>query len=71
MSSAAVQVIDWQIPVDIEIIRGQFHQDKEHQKLWDELYKKVLKVKRGVRNTDSLSAYQTGLSGNLTTVSSN
>jgi DNA polymerase I-like protein with 3'-5' exonuclease and polymerase domains len=71
MSSAAVQVINWNIPVDIKIIKDQFRQDKEHQKLWDELYGKVLKVKRGVRNSDSLSVYRTGLSGNQTTVSSN
>ena len=72
MSSAAGQVIGWRIPVDVKIIRDQFYQDSEHQKLWDELYEKVLKVKNGgVMNTDSVSAYRTGLSGNSTAVSSN
>jgi len=70
MSDAADQVIGWRIPVDVKIIRDQFYQDPEHQKLWDELYEKVLKVKRGVRNPDSVSVYQTGLSDNSAAVSS-
>ena len=70
MSEAAAQVIDWRIPVDVKIIRDQFYQESEHQKLWEELYEKVLKVKRGVRNPDSVSVYQTGLSDNQTAVSS-
>ena len=70
MSEAASQVIDWWIPVDVKIIRDQFYQESEHQKLWEELYEKVLKVKRGVRNPDSVSVYQTGLSDNSTAVSS-
>ena len=71
MSDAADQVIGWRIPVDVKIIRDQFYQDHEHQKLWDELYKKVLKVKNeGVRNTDSVSVYQPGLSDNSAAVSS-
>ena len=71
MSEAAKQVIGWRIPVDVKIIRDQFYQDPEHQKLWDELYKKVLKVKNeGVRNPDSVSVYQPGLSDNSAAVSS-
>ncbi len=70
MTEAAAQVIDWRIPVDVKIIRDQFYQDPEHQKLWEELYDKVLKVKRGVRKTDSVSGYQTGLSENRAAVSS-
>jgi len=70
MSGAADQVIGWRIPVEVKIIRDQFHQESEHQKLWEELYEKVLKVKRGVRNPDSVSVYQTGLSDNSTAVSS-
>ena len=71
MTEAAAQVIDWRIPVDVKIIRDQFYQDPEHQKLWEELHDKVLKVKRGVRNTDSVSGYHTGLSENMAAVSSN
>ena len=70
MSEAANQVIGWRIPVDVKIIRDQFYQDPEHQKLWDELYGKVLKVKRRVRNPDSVSVYQPGLSDNSAAVSS-
>ena len=70
MSSAADQVIGWRIPVDVKIIRDQFYQDPEHQKLRDELYGKVLKVKRRVRNPDSVSVYQPGLSDNSAAVSS-
>ena len=71
MSNAAVQVINWNIPVDIKIIKDQYYQEEEHQKLWNELYGKVLKVKKGVRNTDSLSVYPTGPSDNRTAVYSN
>ena len=71
MTEAAAQVIDWRIPVDVDIIRSQFYQKQEHQKLWEELYDKVLKVKRGVGKTDSVSGYQTGLSVNMAAVSSN
>ena len=70
MSEAANRVISWRIPVDVKIIRSQYKQDKDHQKLWDKLYEKVLKVKRGVRNPDSVSVYQTGLSDNSAAVSS-
>ena len=70
MSEAANRVISWRIPVDVKIIRSQYKQDKDHQKLWDKLYEKVLKVKRGVRNPDSVSIYQTGLSDNSAAVSS-
>ena len=45
MSGAADQVIGWKIPVDIKIIRDQFYQDEDNQKLWDRLYEKVLKAK--------------------------
>ena len=71
MSAAANTVIGWQIPVDIKIIRDQFYQDKDNQKLWDDLYSKILKAKQRVTKTDSVSAFITGPSENQTTVYSN
>jgi len=68
MSDAAYKVIGFHIPVDCKIIRKQFYQDSDSQKRWDELYQKLQTVKRGVRKTDSLSVYQTGLSVNQTPV---
>ena len=54
MSEAANQVIGWQIPVDVKIIRDQYKQDKDNQKLWDKLYEKILKVKRRCTNIGQL-----------------
>lgn len=49
MSSAAEEVIGSEIPVDIEIIRETYNQKGEHKKMWDDLYKKLLIVKGGVK----------------------
>ena len=55
MSHAAYKVIGFNIPVDRKLIRKQFYQDKDNQKRWDELYKK-LQIAKGVSNiTDSVS----------------
>jgi len=54
MSEAANKVISWKIPVDIKIIRDQYRQDKDNQKLWDKLYEKILKVKRRCTNIGHL-----------------
>ena len=54
MSSAAQEVIGSEIPVDIEVIRESYIQKKEHGEMWNKLYEKLLKVKKGgVRNTDT------------------
>ena len=47
MGQAANKVIGFSIPVDCQIIRKQFYQDKDSQKRWDELYKK-LQIAKGV-----------------------
>jgi len=49
MSSAAYEIIGSEIPVDIEIIKDTFHQKGDHKTMWESLYKKLLKVKGGVR----------------------
>ena len=49
MSSAAYEIIGSEIPVDIEIIKETFHQKGDHKTMWESLYKKLLKVKGGVR----------------------
>jgi hypothetical protein len=68
MSNAAYKVIGWKIPVDIKIIRKQYHQDKEDQKLWNDLYSKILEFKKGVLKTDSLSVIHSAPSDNQSTV---
>jgi DNA polymerase I-like protein with 3'-5' exonuclease and polymerase domains len=68
MSNAAYKVIGWKIPVDIKIIRKQYHQDKEDQKLWNDLYSKILKFKEGDLKTDSLSVIHSAPSDNQSTV---
>jgi len=45
MGQASYKVIGFHIPVDAKIIREQFYQDKDSQKRWDELYKKLQQAK--------------------------
>ena len=54
MSAAAKEVIGSEIPVDIEIIKDSYVQQGEHGEMWNKLYEKLIKVKRGgVKNTDT------------------
>ena len=54
MSDAAKEVIGSEIPVDIEIIKDSYVQQGEHGEMWNKLYEKLIKVKRGgVKNTDT------------------
>jgi len=54
MSAAAKEVIGSEIPVDIEIIKDSYVQQGEHGEMWNKLYEKLIKVKKGgVKNTDT------------------
>ena len=55
MGHAAYKVIGFNIPVDRKMIRKQFYQDKDNQKRWDELYKKLQIAKEVSNMADSVS----------------
>jgi DNA polymerase I-like protein with 3'-5' exonuclease and polymerase domains len=47
MSTAAYEVIGSEIEVDIKLITRAYHQEGEHKTMWESLYEKLLKVKKG------------------------
>jgi len=47
MSTAAYEVIGSEIAVDIKLITRAYHQEGEHKAMWESLYEKLLKVKKG------------------------
>ena len=47
MSAAAYEVIGSEIEVDSQLIKETYQQKGEHKEMWDNLYKKLLKVKKG------------------------
>ena len=47
MSAAAYEVIGSEIEVDTQLIKETYQQKDEHKKMWDSLYEKLLKVKKG------------------------
>jgi len=47
MSTAAYEVIGSEIAVDIKLITRAYHQKGEHKSMWESLYEKLLKVKKG------------------------
>ena len=47
MSAAAYEVIGSEIEVDTQLIKETYKQKDEHKKMWDSLYEKLLKVKKG------------------------
>ena len=47
MSAAAYEVIGSEIEVDSQLIKETYQQKGEHKEMWDNLYEKLLKVKKG------------------------
>ena len=47
MSAAAYEVIGSEIEVDTQLIKETYQQKGEHKEMWDSLYEKLLKVKKG------------------------
>jgi hypothetical protein len=47
MSAASYEVIGSEIEVDSQLIKETYQQKGEHKEMWDNLYEKLLKVKKG------------------------